>query len=99
MARDIVFIKESVGLEKVNKTTRFHCIVELRDNGKAIAKRLIQGCLDVADLEAKAAAWADEIEDAEPIDPEPTDEEKLEAIKTSISGTPVPCKKSVLEIG
>lgn len=99
MAREIAFLKDTVGLEKANGKTRFHCIVELKEDGKVVGRKMIQGCVDAADLESRASSWAEEVDDTGEKPSELTDEERLEAIKSSISDSPVPQKKGTLEIG
>ena len=87
MAQTITFDKASVGLEVLNGRETFHCIAVLNDKGTPVAKRLIQGCVDFADLKAKAlAAFEGEVQP----DPEPvSDDERLAEIKASISATPI----------
>jgi hypothetical protein len=92
---NILFDKNSVGLETVNGEQRFHCIAILDDKGTVVAKRLIQGCVDYADLKAKAeAAFEGEVKP----DPVPVDDaEKIAQIKASISDVPI--VKTLAEIG
>jgi len=88
---EIRFKEDSVGLEDVHgKPSTFHVIAELYDGETLIARRMVQGCTDMDNLDERAQKAFAEFEPG--CDPEPapivkSDTDRLAALKASLPST------------